>query len=160
MELPALFTLLIVLLLVMYYVSRPLFSRTRGERRDAPTHSYLLAERDRVLSAIQELDFDHTLGKIPADNYPSQRRLLMQQGAEILRELDDLEGLSKNTRQVPTRSTSAPFDDEVEGLIARRRAGRAGKTGGYCPECGKPILLADRFCPKCGRDLKDQGGRQ
>ena len=74
MELPALFTLLIVLLLVMYYVSRPLFSRTRGARRDAPTHSHLLADRDRVLSAIQELDFDHTLGKIPADNYLSQRR--------------------------------------------------------------------------------------
>ncbi|GIV65158.1 MAG: hypothetical protein KatS3mg046_418 [Bellilinea sp.] len=32
--------------------------------------SALLAEQERVLSALQELEFDYTLGKIPAEDYP------------------------------------------------------------------------------------------
>jgi hypothetical protein len=159
MELSALFPLLAVILLVMYFVSRPLFSRTRSVRRDDPTQSHLLAERDRVLSAIQELDFDHTLGKIPAGDYPSQREMLVQKGAEILRKLDDLEGSSRKTHQVPARIHSASFDDDIEDLVARRRAGKAGKTGGFCPKCGKPILQSDRYCPKCGWDVKAKRGR-
>ncbi len=39
---------------------------------------------------LQELDFDHELGKIPASEYSLQRSELIQKGAEILRRLDEL----------------------------------------------------------------------
>ena len=32
-----------------------------------------MAERDRVINSLQELDFDFKLGKIPEEDYPVQR---------------------------------------------------------------------------------------
>jgi zinc-ribbon domain len=154
MELASIFLLLAFLALVAFYVTRPFVIRTRSTRGDDPALSALLAERDRILTAIQELDFDYTLGKIPADEYPAQREMLVQNGAAILRQLDERPGANKKptAKPVPERSTSS--DDEIEDLIASRRAIRKEKTGGFCPKCGKPVLLSDRFCPKCGHSLK------
>jgi len=44
-------------------------------------------------------------------------------------------------------------DDDVEALIATRRKARKEKSGGFCPRCGKPILVSDRFCPHCGKSI-------
>jgi predicted amidophosphoribosyltransferase len=27
------------------------------------------------------------------------------------------------------------------------------KAGGFCPKCGRPIHVSDRFCPRCGATL-------
>jgi hypothetical protein len=152
MDLLSLFLLLFVLLLVGLYVAGPFVARLRGVRGVDQGYSSLLAERDRVLNALQELDFDNTLGKIPADDYPAQREALVQHGAAILRQLDERSGADRK----PAARTPAPAstDDDLEDLIAKRRSARKGKTGGFCPKCGKPVLLADRFCPKCGYSLK------
>lgn len=152
MDLLAVFLLLFVLLLVALYVARPFVTRVRSVRSVDQALSTLLAERDRVLTALQELDFDYTLGKIPADDYPAQRETLVQRGAAILRQLDERGGADRK----PAARTPAPAstDDDLEDLIAKRRVRRKGKTGGFCPQCGKPVLLSDRFCPKCGYSLK------
>ena len=50
-----------------------------------------MAERDRVINSLQELDFDFKLGKIPDEDYPAQRAELLQKGADILRKLDALQ---------------------------------------------------------------------
>ena len=44
-----------------------------------------------MLTALSELDFDYTLGKIPEEDYPVQRTVLLQKGAGLLRQLDDLD---------------------------------------------------------------------
>jgi hypothetical protein len=146
------FLLLFVLLLVAFYVARPFVTRVRSVRAADQALSTLLAERDRVLTALQELDFDYTLGKIPADDYPAQREALVQRGAAILRQLDERGVADKK----PASRLPAPAstDDDLEDLIARRRSARKEKTGGFCPQCGKTVLLSDRFCPKCGYSLK------
>ena len=153
MELASLFLLLAVVALVVFYLARPFVTRTRSVRSDDPALSTLLAERDRILIALQELDFDHTLEKIPADEYPSQRENLLQSGAGILRQID--EHKSANQKPVAKIATAQlpSSDDEIEDLIANRRSKRKEKTGGFCPKCGKPVLLSDRFCPKCGYSL-------
>jgi hypothetical protein len=161
MDLLSLFLLLFVLLLVAFYVACPFVTRVRSLRGVDQALSTLLAERDRVLTALQELDFDYTLGKIPADDYPAQREMLVQRGAAILRQLDE-RGVALNRRvdgvadKKPATRLPAPAstDDDLEDLIAKRRSARKGKTGGFCPKCGKPVLLSDRFCPKCGYSLK------
>ena len=154
MELASVFLLLAVLSLVVFYVARPFVTLTRSVRSDDPVLSALLAERDRILIALQELDFDHTLGKIPADEYPSQRENLLQSGAGILRQIDKHKSATQKpaAKIAPTPSPSS--DDEIEDLIANRRSIRKEKTGGFCPKCGKPVLLSDRFCPRCGHSLK------
>jgi hypothetical protein len=161
MELAAVFLLLAVMLLVGLYVMVPFFSRVRAVRGVDQTASALMAERDRVLAALQELDFDRTLGKVTEEEYPVQRETLLKRGADILRQLDELQAAkaapepARKPAPKPEQKTPVPAsDDDLEDLIAARRSAHKEKTGGFCPQCGTPVLLSDRFCPKCGHSLK------
>lgn len=155
MELGAILLLLAILVTVVLFVARPLMNRANDAQETPQNESALLAERDRILSALEELDFDYTLGKIPAEDYPLQRGLLVQRGAEILSQLDEIE--RQAARSAPRRAAARKrrlSDEEIEALIARRRQERREKTGGFCPRCGRPVLHSDRFCPACGHNLK------
>ena len=141
----------------------------RGRRTTAEAHevSALMAERDRVVNALQELDFDFNLNKIPAEDYPVQRAELLKKGAEVLKKLDELApnevGASAEDRvekavaarraDLASTSDTVRDDDDVEALIAARRKTRKEKSGGFCPRCGKPVLVSDRFCPHCGKSI-------
>ncbi len=170
MDIGSIFLILAVLVPVVLYIARPLMERS-ATVVTVKEHDYsaLLAERDRILNALQELDFDHTLGKIPDEEYPAQRANLMRSGAEILRQIDEYEGVS--AEPIPPEDdrieaaiasrrahlSPADPDDELEALIAKRRRSQKEndqpKTGGFCPQCGNCVQEIDRFCPKCGEPL-------
>jgi hypothetical protein len=178
MDIGSLFLILALFVLVAWYVSRPLFERrpissaARAVSRSEHELSALLAERDRILQMLQELDFDYTLGKIPEEDYPNQRNLLLQRGVEVLGQLDALQpslptGLAADRlekaiaarRAQQSQAAAAPRkngngapvpDDELERLIASRRREHPEKAGGFCPKCGRPLQKSDQFCPKCG----------
>jgi hypothetical protein len=128
-------------------------------RQSAPLSHYettlspLLAERERILDALVELDFDHELGKVPEDIYSLQRNRLLKIGAEVLRQIDELqsgEGVSGD--KSPARPV--PADDPLEAMIAaRRRSSRPAGKGKFCHVCGEKIKAGDRFCTNCGADL-------
>lgn len=169
MDLSAIFFVLAVLILVGMYLYAP-FAR-RGERtpgREEHEISSLMAERDRVINALQELDFDYKLGKIPEEDYPAQRAELLQNGAAILRRLDEFQPAVSSARDAEARLESAAAarradaaaggrpeltDDDLESMIAARRRQRSDKSAGFCPRCGQPVLVSDRFCPACGKSL-------
>ncbi|NOH04446.1 MAG: zinc ribbon domain-containing protein [Chloroflexi bacterium] len=44
-------------------------------------------------------------------------------------------------------------DDDIEAMIASRRKQHKSKSAGFCPKCGKPVLVTDKFCPSCGKAL-------
>jgi hypothetical protein len=157
MELGAIFLLLVVLVIVVLFVARPFIEHWGIEVQGSREISPLLAERERALNALQELDFDYGLGKVPADEYSSQRAGLLQKGSDVLRRLDELqvarispveEPVNPDTAQQSARQLS---DDDLEDLIAKRRALRPKKSAGFCSKCGKPILQSDQFCPSCGQ---------
>jgi hypothetical protein len=168
MDIGSIFLILGLLLLVTLFISQPLMKRNATLVSEVEhEYSTLLAERDRIINTLQELDFDHTLGKIPEEVYPSQRALLLQQGAVVLREIDEYHGES-NQENIQIRIEAAIDslradakepqdtrleDDELESLIALRRRSRKGRSGGFCPQCGNAIQLSDKFCPKCGASL-------
>ncbi|MGB9521791.1 MAG: hypothetical protein ACPL6F_03445, partial [Anaerolineales bacterium] len=78
MDIGSIFLLLGLFILVVLYITRPfLLRRALLVTKDEQTLSALLAEKERLLSALQELDFDYTLGKIPPTDYPEQRQLLL-----------------------------------------------------------------------------------
>ena len=89
MDLGAVFLLLLIFIIVALFVAWPFIKHRRVQVESGHEISSLLAECDRVLNAIQELDFDNSLGKIPPEDYPAQRKALLQMGAEILRQLDN-----------------------------------------------------------------------
>lgn len=169
MELGSIFLILAVLVVVGVYLYTPLTKRGRRTTSDN-THevSSLQAERDRVINSLQELDFDFNLGKIPAEDYPEQRAALLQKGADILRKLDELAPASSSganaeariekaaaARRADSSSKDAELnDDDIEEMISARRKQHKSKSAGFCPKCGKPVLVTDRFCPSCGKSLK------
>jgi hypothetical protein len=168
MELTAIFFSLAVLILVGVYLYAPFMER-RARRVTEQEHelSALMAERDRVVNSLQELDFDFKLGKIPEEDYPTQRASLLQKGAEILRKIDALapqpasvqDTEARLEKAIAARRADAAIaqveisDEELEALIAGRRKGRKEKSAGFCPRCGKPVMVTDRFCPACGKSL-------
>jgi hypothetical protein len=191
MDIGAFFLLLALLMLIAVFVSRPFLERQPAATlQEEHAASSLLAERDRILTALQELDFDHGLGKIPAEDYPLQRSSLLQRGAAILRQLDALttstalsagsspfakhpsgapaSGRGESTKErlgtaIATRRADAAeepasaketTDEDLEALIAKRRASLKDKAAGFCPKCGRPNLSTDSFCPQCGYALK------
>jgi hypothetical protein len=181
MDIGSIFLILGLFILVAAFIARPLFDARQPQlqpelpQQDEHEFSALLAERDRVITTLQELDFDHTLGKIPEEEYPAQRAMLVQRGAEILRRLDTyqpaaqpvataedrLEDAIAARRQLRDRPVAkngngkvvVTADDDVEVLIASRRRVRPEKAGGFCPKCGSPMQRSDRFCPKCGGQI-------
>ena len=81
MDLGAILVLLALLIAVGLFLAAPLMRGARPRPLDdLPEVSALLAERDRVINALQELDFDFKLGKVPEDGYPGQRAELLQRG--------------------------------------------------------------------------------
>ena len=168
MELTAIFVSLALLILVAVYLYAP-FTQGRARRVTEEEHelSALLAERDRVINALQELDFDYKLGKIPEEDYPVQRTSLLQKGANVLRQIDTLAPQPTSSQDADARIEQAIAarradaaltqpeisDEDLESMIAVRRKGRKEKSTGFCPKCGKPIMASDRFCPSCGKSL-------
>jgi len=178
MDIGSIFLILGLLILVGLFISRPFYEKRKASTDPAGhQQSALLAERDRILNSLQELDFDYTLGKIPEADYPIQRNVLMQQGAEVLRELDAYQqamppepvearleaaiaARRAETMRIAPGSNGSAFkpalahpDDDLEGIIATRRRERSEKAVGFCPQCGNPVQKSDRFCPKCGTTI-------
>lgn len=168
MDLSATFFVLAVLILVGMYLYAPFGGRSRRASTGRSEHerSSLMAERDRVINALQEFDFDYKLGKIPAEDYPAQRAELLRQGADILRKLDELQAAPNadaNTeerlesavaaRRADAAVQTAVTDDDIESLLVSRRKQRKDKAAGFCPRCGNSVLVSDRFCPACGKSL-------
>jgi rubrerythrin len=171
MELGSIFLVLAVIVAVFAYLYAPFTKRARRARA-VETHqvSALKAERDRIINSLQELDFDFNLGKIPEGEYPAQRAALLQKGADILRKLDELAPVSSSAIAAEARiekataagradasadsAASANSDDDIEAMIAARRKEHKSKSAGFCPKCGKPVLVTDKFCPSCGKALK------
>jgi NADH pyrophosphatase NudC (nudix superfamily) len=176
--------ILAVTLAASLYILRPLFIHKpdetvyADENLEAIDHrrSSLLAERDRILTALHELDFDNTLGKIPAEDYPGQRAALLQRGADTLRQLDAIEHEPGNRESLSlesaeeriaaaaaARRADAP---ELVGQSAERSIHEEGQGGGRSVRPGDAIeeMVAARrrqreersagFCPKCGRPVQ------
>ena len=177
MELGSFFLLLALTIPVALFIARPLLDKETAEATPEEVlqeHeiSALLAERDRILTALEELDFDNALGKIPEGDYEPTRQRLLVQGAEVLRRLDAvdpdsgdpdmeqrIEAAIAERKAATSEISESPqpvvvdADDEVELQLAARRRAREGKSAGFCPQCGNPVQESDRFCPKCGKPL-------
>ena len=167
MQIVSIFFTLGILILVGVFLYAPFLER-RARRVTEEEHetSSLLAERERIVNSLQELESDYQLGKVPEEDYPTQRTNLLQRGADILRKLDELAPVkTQNDKDARVERVLAArrrngssqqgelTDDDVESMIASRRKGRKSKSAGFCPKCGKPVMASDKFCPSCGKTL-------
>jgi hypothetical protein len=162
MEAGAILLLLGVLIIIVVFVAQPFTKQWRVKVQSGHEVSVLLANREKALNALQELDFDFKLGKIPLEEYSAQRAGLLQVGAEVYRRLDEIQGANLVPSKVPVNpaAVESPMkllaDEDLEDLVAKRRSARQQKAAGFCPKCGKPILQSDRFCPSCGQAVNSR----
>jgi len=180
MDIGSIFFLLGLLILATIFIARPFFIQrdTSVSSRDNEL-SMLFAERERVLNALQDLDFDHSLGKILEADYSIQRADLITQGVDILQKIDKLRsettsssieghldaaiaarhagasrtGVATTSSRKRTIPIEVSPDDELEAMLATRRRERKEKAAGFCPSCGRPVQFSDLFCSKCGASL-------
>lgn len=180
MDLGSLFIILSLTILVGIFVSRPLLDGKftgSAPSGSSPDHelSSLLAERDRVLNSLQELDFDAALGKIPPEDYPAQRASLLQRGADVYRQIDTLEApaareerASEKSRMASEKSQISSSESRIEADLAQRRMDGA-QTGEEAVALAQAdekleIMLANRrrkrqsksagFCHRCGGPIQ------
>jgi hypothetical protein len=178
----AIFLVLAVALVVGIYISRPFFSRTPADVKK--THkraisatetqrSALMAERDRILTSLQDLEFDHALGKIPEEDYPYQRAAFLHEGAEVLRQMDALD---------PRPLADLSAEDRLEAAVAARRADARQRAAVPAGSGGTAVAAVRRrpvsnggddieelvnerrrarqakavgFCPRCGKPVQE-----
>ena len=176
MDIGSLLLGLALLLVIAFVVARPLLEQT-GLREAPPSPAdRLLGDRERVLTQLRDLDFDHAMSKINEVDYAGQRGQLVAEGVAILKQLDGL-GLAPGQ---PAGAPPAPAD-EIEAAVAQLRARRAASArtapagdaeaeieasvaerrssklpGGdqlFCGQCGAEAVAGDRFCARCGSPL-------
>jgi hypothetical protein len=85
----------VLAVLAVVFVARPFLREPApaadrlGELGEAERRRLELAEeRDRVLAALKELEFDHRTGKVSDDDYRAQVGPLRRRAAEALRALE------------------------------------------------------------------------
>jgi len=101
----------------------------------------LLERKEQVYAAIKEIEFDHSLGKLPSEDYQRHRQQLGSEAVSLLQQLDQLDGRDGS-------GLRARIQREV---LALRKTPDPGP--GACPGCGAQRRGDERFCPQCGRAL-------
>ncbi len=142
------------------FVARPLTTGAGLHVTEAERHlSELLAARDHTLSSLADLEMDNILEKIPPEDYAVQRAQLLQEGAEILRQIDAMadEGFAEAAAVVDSRADEQDPEAQLEAAITRMRSGGEEPAGGFCPQCGEPVVPNDRYCSHCGAALTVEG---
>jgi hypothetical protein len=96
--------------LVGVFIAGPLLGDRRGATSVADdSASDLIVEREAVLTALRELDFDHAMAKVADEDYASQRASLMARGITLLQQLDAL-------MENPANSAEAQLEAEVRAV--------------------------------------------
>ena len=152
MDVGSILLILALAVLVGVFVSRPFDRRASGRASssaagsvNSPTideqairRSALQAERERLLDSLSELDIDYSLGKVPLEDYPLQRTSLLQAGASVLRQLDELEPLPVVPMVIESEPVQPPLKSDVSQL---------------CSKCGSSLHPGDLFCSHCGQKV-------
>jgi hypothetical protein len=149
MDLGSWMVILAIAIITTAFIARPLVEKKGlAVTKFVRNSSTLLAERDRILAILQELELDYAMDKVGRDDYESQRADLVRQGASILKDLDEL---GVGTDDLPMNGNERQnLDAEIESAIARRRKSLPTGSAKFCSNCGSDLHSGDQFCVHCG----------
>jgi len=152
MDLGSLFIITAVFLGVVLVLIRPFLIPGSGSTAVDPDYSSLLAEKERLLTALEDLEEEYSLQKLPEQDFQRKRKFLIHQTAVLLEELDQLTGSLPSLKQEnPIQEESKA--DQLEALIETRRQQLRKDQQSSCPHCGADIFPGDQFCGQCGECL-------
>ena len=151
MVLTTIFITLAVGVLAFAVITQPLYDVSTSEKKaedlsspaGLPSVENLLAAHQKYTIWLQDLEIEHSAGKIDQQDFMRQRDILQQEDKELLNQLSELD-----------RSTVGEGGQQIERLILNRRMERVERSAGFCVKCGSPLQRSDQFCPNCGLKLK------
>jgi hypothetical protein len=166
-----------LLVVVAYLIARPIFAPEA--RAPEAGESRALADKQRLLADIRELDMDFATGKLAEDDYQELRTDTLARAAEAARALDEARKAEPAAGHGPgagseesegngsgggvpasdsrgSASDHAPSQDPIEREIAERK--RSMRERG-CATCGAIREPEDRSCRGCGAGLATTGTR-
>lgn len=123
MALGSILLILALLVLVAFVVAGPMLQDEQIGPGPDSERSHWIAERERALEALLELDFDQQLGKVPPEVYAEHRQMLVRQGSEALKRLEALTQADNKPSQKTKQGRRAKehSDTDLEALIAKRK---------------------------------------
>ena len=151
MELGSLLVVLFVFFLSGLFILRPFLVHTEsGGRAGMTMRDSLVAERERLLHAIEEIDLEYELKKISSEEHTRSRDILLSEAAIVIKELDNLpkSGSAKRKKAAPVQDAG-----NLEKMIADRRKQLKGEMSLECPHCGESVKDGAQFCSHCGGTL-------
>lgn len=154
MDIGSILVILALFIIVAGFIARPILEKGGVSITETSRHlSELQAKRDQILLILQELDMDHAMGKILTEDYESQRPGLVNRGAKVLKELDQLGGLNAMTAGSEEREEQ-DLEALIEGEILQRRKTQSAGAEHFCTQCGTQLQPGDLFCTSCGTKVQ------
>jgi hypothetical protein len=109
-------------------------------------------ERRRLLRAINELRFDHDMGKLSDEDYRAVREAYELRAVEVMRALEEEPDLHPRVQQALAQLDGMPAVEPAPSAAAEAKAGEA-TTVRTCPACDQKNDIDARFCKSCGEAL-------
>jgi len=155
--------LLLVLGLIGYPLLRPVEEEDLAEDPTDESMEEALVEKENVLTALSELEYDYRMHKISAEDYRALKEALTSEAITFLQDEDER----------PVTMHGRELDAEIEEEIEREVAALAGRSGraesgtgvgeggkvpedapGSCPACGTSLIEEGQgFCHRCGHEI-------
>lgn len=133
---------IVTVAVVCIFVFRP-FLTTKGRIGETDSGrgggNQLVEEREALIDAIRELDFDHRMGKVEEDDYRGTRSRYEHRAVELMRTIEETAG--------PAPEIEARIEEEIAALRKRDTV--------TCAGCGYAMPEGARFCPQCGKALAE-----
>jgi predicted nucleic acid-binding Zn ribbon protein len=141
------------------YVILP-FQQKRQKTSSPLQHSNELpVQREVVLAALRDLDFDFKTGKISEEDYQLLRVQLLAEAAQYIgaekKGDEQLEQMIQSRRKVKRQENKCPHC-ETPVQAGQRLCSECGfeLNSKLCPSCGKKIQSGDLFCSSCGYQIQ------
>lgn len=154
MQISAILIGLVLLGAAMVFVTLPFRQKNKKGLLPLKDTESQNGQREAVLGALRDLDFDFKTGKVSEEDYQPVRVQLLAEAAQYMevetKEDEQIEALIQNRRKAKTQSTKcnqcgAPME------VGQRFCPRCGSSVSVsCPSCGKSIRAGDAFCSSCG----------
>jgi hypothetical protein len=142
---------------VVAFILYPVFARAQ-DRVAVPSASSLelarLSEqKEQVLSAIKDLDFEHAAGKLSEEDYQQVRADFLARAAEILTRQEELAG-----GRAPAAASAPPARETAPAVSEKTAAPPSAPAEEplrpYCVACGQQNPEGARFCFRCGAKIE------
>lgn len=168
----------IITAILALYIVLPFFRKKAGSQSDVSVIvdnaventliqriNALDNQKETLYSAIKDIEFDYSLGKLSSDDFNELNTKYKMEAAELLKEIDNLKTKTeisvadnKLEQEILSYRKSSGVKDslenELEKEIAAFKTTYSTVAGKLCPQCGSEYGAQDVFCSKCGVKLE------